>query len=1147
MSNQNRKFPAINLLLLLILTTGLSGSISIQPVLALGQMTSDANSPADFAFFPAVGDWDAGTLAFSHGAEGEWDHILWGGFANSLIKKGDTYFLYYQGSPNYDEQCDSVAGRAIGVATSTDGITWTKSPNNPVITWSSQGSIEEGAVGSAAWLGADGKIYVYYGANTGSGCTVRTSLRLAVSEDGENFQDAGEVLSPNNRDVWGAGDEFHPVGVYVQGDQWNLFYIPNGVPLARKLGVGVGEAPNGFDRSTGLNDSTVPAWGPVSVMLDGAQSVLVTNPQGVSGPLNFYRFDAADPAFVQLQDSYALPDCTQASVIYEESAHRWMMSCRDQNAENYYIRNAYAVPPATTSLTVTNINDSGPGSLRQAVVDAASGDTITFDPSLAGQTIILDSLLVIDKDLTIDGSSLNSNVKLDGAFSLQFLIAIPENRLVTIEHIDFSNAQYGVFSSGTVHVKNCAVFGNDIGIQSETLLTVTNCNFSENTMGIVNFGVLEVNNSSFFSNGRGIYNERVFDLSYPGEATVLNSNFTQNSQGGIKNQNGTLVVATSNFAINVSDFGAGIENNGTASVANSQFTNNSATQNGGGIHNGGYLTLTASTFSGNNANNHGGGVSNTGGMYSVSNTFSNNFAYLGGGIFNFETLQAADSTISGNTAIEGGGIFNAATLELVSSNVSNNLGRGGGIINIGTMDITGTSFSGNLSEYEGGAILNYGYGESVIKNSIFSGNSSASGSGMYNYSSNPTMLDVSFSSNFGTFESRGGAMVNDANSSPNLTNVTFVNNTVTYAGGGMLNSGNSNPSLVNVTFLGNSSTDKGGAVYNWESSPILKNVTMNGNSSGVGGAIYNDENSNPTIVSSILHGNTGGEIYNNSGMAAVTYSIVQGSYTGLGNFDDDPLLGPLQDNGGLTQTMALGAGSPAIDTGDDANCPATDQRGVTRPQRSHCDIGAYEYEQETGGLLPTTPTFTDVPLSHMFWNYIEAFHDAGITTGCSTSPKKFCPLANVTRGEMAVFIERAMGNFAPTPNPNGMFDDVPYPGQPASFRPFIEQFYNDGITTGCSSDPLKYCPQNYVTRGEMAVFIERALGNFNPTPNPTGMFDDVPYPGQPASFQAFIEQFYNDGITTGCSRDPLKFCPQNKVTRQEMAVFIVRAFGIPLP
>jgi hypothetical protein len=190
-------------------------------------------------------------------------------------------------------------------------------------------------------------------------------------------------------------------------------------------------------------------------------------------------------------------------------------------------------------------------------------------------------------------------------------------------------------------------------------------------------------------------------------------------------------------------------------------------------------------------------------------------------------------------------------------------------------------------------------------------------------------------------------------------------------------------------------------------------------------------------------------------------------------------------------------------------------------------------------------TFLDVPNTHMFWHHIEAFYNAGITSGCSQSPRLYCPNNPVTRGEMAVFIERALGKFAPSPTPSGMFTDVPYPGL-ESFTPFIEQYYNDGLTVGCSQSPLKYCPQNNVTRGEMAVFIERALGNFAPNPSPTKMFTDVPYPGM-ESFTPFIEQFYNDGITVGCSQSPLMYCPQNNVTRGEMAVFIVRAFGIPLP
>ncbi len=119
-------------------------------------------------------------------------------------------------------------------------------------------------------------------------------------------------------------------------------------------------------------------------------------------------------------------------------------------------------------------------------------------------------------------------------------------------------------------------------------------------------------------------------------------------------------------------------------------------------------------------------------------------------------------------------------------------------------------------------------------------------------------------------------------------------------------------------------------------------------------------------------------------------------------------------------------------------------------------------------------TFADVPSPHPFWRYIEAFYKAGITSGCSQTPKLFCPDNPVTRGEMAVFIERALGNFAPNPSPTGMFADVPYPGMEA-FTPFIEQFYDDGITAGCLQNPLRYCPQNLVTRGEMAVFIVRAF------------------------------------------------------------------------
>ncbi len=186
-------------------------------------------------------------------------------------------------------------------------------------------------------------------------------------------------------------------------------------------------------------------------------------------------------------------------------------------------------------------------------------------------------------------------------------------------------------------------------------------------------------------------------------------------------------------------------------------------------------------------------------------------------------------------------------------------------------------------------------------------------------------------------------------------------------------------------------------------------------------------------------------------------------------------------------------------------------------------------------------TFADVPSTHIFYRYIEGFYNAGITAGCSTSPRMYCPDSPVTRGEMAVFIERAMGNFAPNPSPNGMFSDISG-GDP--FKPFIEVLYNAGVTSGCSTSPLRYCPLLPITRGQMAVFIERAMGNFSPNPSPSGMFTDLS-PADP--FTPFIEQLSNDGITSGCSASPLRYCPQAFVTRGEMAVFLDRAFAIPLP
>ena len=230
-------------------------------------------------------------------------------------------------------------------------------------------------------------------------------------------------------------------------------------------------------------------------------------------------------------------------------------------------------------------------------------------------------------------------------------------------------------------------------------------------------------------------------------------------------------------------------------------------------------------------------------------------------------------------------------------------------------------------------------GSPTLSNLIFTSNTAYAGGGIVLDNSNSILTNVTFNGNSTSFGGGGGMLV--VAGTPTLRNVTF-NGNLAESGGGMATS-NASPFLENVTFNGNIVSGYGGGMYNGLSDSILKNVTFSGNTAAIsGGAMYNDE-SNPIITNSILWGNTGGEITNIlGGSPVVTYSIVQGGYTGTGNLNADPLLGLLANNGGYTQTMALGAGSLAINTGTDTGCPATDQRGVARPQGSHCDIGAYE-------------------------------------------------------------------------------------------------------------------------------------------------------------------------------------------------------------
>ena len=185
-------------------------------------------------------------------------------------------------------------------------------------------------------------------------------------------------------------------------------------------------------------------------------------------------------------------------------------------------------------------------------------------------------------------------------------------------------------------------------------------------------------------------------------------------------------------------------------------------------------------------------------------------------------------------------------------------------------------------------------------------------------------------------------------------------------------------------------------------------------------------------------------------------------------------------------------------------------------------------------LTVTLTVFGDIT-GHQFVNEILWLAEEGITRGCAAH--SYCPSNPVTRAQMATFLARALELEAP-PQPAG-FDDV----DPSSAHAAnIEALHAAHITTGCTQDPawplrrLAYCPSNPVTRTQMATFLARAL-DLEAPPQPAGFADVDPSSAHAAN----IEALYAAQITTGCTQDPLAYCPSRPVTRAQMAAFLHRA------
>jgi CSLREA domain-containing protein len=406
-------------------------------------------------------------------------------------------------------------------------------------------------------------------------------------------------------------------------------------------------------------------------------------------------------------------------------------------------------------------------------------------------------------------------------------------------------------------------------------------------------------------NGGAILNEATLTLT---NVTIANNRAVQG--GGIYNMydfvgsGNTIYVPTLNL--------------NTVTINSNVATGSANGQGGGGLFNGGALNGQTVTITGNSARQGAGWYNNNPHNQSVAYavtmngfTISNNQATIdaGGGIDNdLGTITLSNGTLSGNTAItSGGGIYNnhrqqvggvwtTTNMSLTNVTVSGNSvpysgGVGGGILNIETMTLTNVTINGNSA--------NYGAG-------IQNGNNTG-------YPNNLTMTNTTVSGNtgltFGIRQARGGGIFNTFNGQLILNNATITLNSA-VAGGGL-------DTVVNV-LSGNSVT--------------IRNSILAGNTADAGWG--------PDCEGTLTSGG-----YNLLGNT--THCTLSGGTGELLNAT--PQLGGLQNNGGSTNTHALTATSPAINTGNPSapgsggnTCAATDQRGIARPQGARCDIGAYE-------------------------------------------------------------------------------------------------------------------------------------------------------------------------------------------------------------
>lgn len=563
----------------------------------------------------------------------------------------------------------------------------------------------------------------------------------------------------------------------------------------------------------------------------------------------------------------------------------------------------------TLSVTDKTDNPNDPGSIRSEVNNAQPGSTISF-PNQSGTITLTGGPLVINNTLTLSGPGA-STLALDGNKNGSVVVINGGN--VTLSGLTFQNG---------LAANNGGAIDQEAGT-----LTVTNCALLGSTAGY---------------DGGGLYSA------------------------------------------------------GTATLSGDTVANNTASGSGGGVYAVNPITLTGCTLTGNAANDgqyyaYGGGIYGSAAITLSGCTVSKNTATgFGGGVYSNDAVTLTASLVQSNTAQggDGGGVYAEGTFTASVSALLNNTANGnaGGAYtrvtynsatgNAEVPTLTGCLVSGNTAQTQNGGGL-YADGPLTLSACLVSGNTSAlGGGGIYNndYSDPMTLTNCTVANNTVTDDYGGGLY---AANPLTLTGCTLSGNTAAYGGGGLYASGTA--VLTNCTVANNTAQgDNGGGLYD-DGTVTLKSCTLTGNSVAAGyagGGLYVDYFSaaspcTASLQATILAGNTAGTDpdvsvnagapagsltsggYNLIGLGSPAFAPAGGDQVGTAGKPINAKLDPngLQYNGGLTETVALASGSPALDKVPAGLVPKTDQRGASRPGNNDgkADIGAYESQLRTQG------------------------------------------------------------------------------------------------------------------------------------------------------------------------------------------------------